>query len=82
MQMNFIVVNIKILMIHHLRSKLKIKNFFEGRWEDMYLNFEKILEKKLKMQGGLDVGCGWGLALLYLKDKGLIAMALIQLQRQ
>ena len=33
-----------------LEVQTQDKEFFEGRWEDMYLNFEKILGKKLKMQ--------------------------------
>ncbi len=54
-----------------LEVQTQDKEFFEGRWEDMYLNFEKILGKKIKEANVLDVGCGWGLALLYLKNKGL-----------
>ena len=35
----------------------------------MYKNFELILGDNIKNASILDVGCGWGLALLYLKKK-------------
>ena len=54
-----------------LEVQLNDKEFFEGRWEDMYKNFKSILGDNIKNASILDVGCGWGLALLYLKKKGL-----------
>lgn len=54
-----------------LEVQINDKEFFEGRWNDIYNNFLEV-DKNLKDGGSiLDVGCGWGLALLYFKSKGL-----------
>ncbi|AFS47879.1 methyltransferase family protein [alpha proteobacterium HIMB5] len=53
-----------------LEVQISDQEFFEGRWNDIYNNF---LEVDNNLQNGasiLDIGCGWGLALLYFKKKG------------
>jgi len=53
-----------------LEVQINDKEFFEGRWNDIYNNFLEV-DSNLKNGGSvLDVGCGWGLALLYFKNKG------------
>jgi SAM-dependent methyltransferase len=54
-----------------LEVQINDKNFFEGRWNDIYNNFLEI-NKDIKNGGSiLDIGCGWAQALLFFKDKGL-----------
>lgn len=54
-----------------LEVQINDKEFFESKWEDIYNNFIEI-DENIKNGGSiLDIGCGWGLALLYFKKKGL-----------
>tara|TARA_B100001057_G_C22786188_1_gene925657 strand:- start:215 stop:1096 length:882 start_codon:yes stop_codon:yes gene_type:complete len=54
-----------------LEVQINDKNFFEGRWNDIYNNFLEI-NKDIKNGGSiLDIGCGWAQALLFFKKKGL-----------
>ena len=53
-----------------LEVQLNDKEFFHGRWNDVYENFVEINKKFRNKADILDVGCGWGLALLFFKGKG------------
>ena len=54
-----------------LEVQMSDKEFFHGRWNDMYENFIEIKKKLKKDTSILDIGCGWGLALEYFKNKGM-----------
>jgi len=54
-----------------LEVQIKDKNFFEGRWSDIYNNFLEINKNIKNGDSILDIGCGWAQALLFFKDKGL-----------
>jgi 2-polyprenyl-3-methyl-5-hydroxy-6-metoxy-1,4-benzoquinol methylase len=54
-----------------LEVQISDKEFFHGRWSDMYENFVEIKRKLKKNTTILDIGCGWGLALQYFKNKGM-----------
>lgn len=54
-----------------LEVQINDKEFFEGRWNDIYNNFLEI-NKNIKNGGTmLDIGCGWAQALLFFKKKGI-----------
>ena len=53
-----------------LEVQINDKNFFEGRWNDIYKNFLEINKNIKNGDTILDVGCGWAQALLFFKDKG------------
>tara|TARA_B110000503_G_scaffold139878_1_gene229324 strand:- start:1008 stop:1889 length:882 start_codon:yes stop_codon:yes gene_type:complete len=54
-----------------LEVQINDKEFFHGRWSDIYDNLLEI-DNSLKNNASiLDVGCGWAQALLYFKEKGL-----------
>jgi 2-polyprenyl-3-methyl-5-hydroxy-6-metoxy-1,4-benzoquinol methylase len=53
-----------------LEVQLSDKEFFQGRWQDIYDNFVEINDKFNNKADILDVGCGWGLALQFFKEKG------------
>lgn len=54
-----------------LEVQIKDKEFFNGRWSDVYENFIEIKGKINKGSSILDIGCGWAQALLFFKQKGL-----------
>ena len=51
-----------------LEVQLNDKEFFQGRWQDIYENFVEINDKFKNNADILDVGCGWGLALQFFKE--------------
>jgi len=53
-----------------LEVQLKDKEFFHGKWNDIYENFVEINKKFKNKADILDVGCGWCQALLFFKAKG------------
>ena len=64
-----------------LEVQLEDKDFYEENWENIFQNIKKISKQNAdKDISILDVGCGWGLALEFLK-KGFNALVLIQHQR-
>ena len=54
-----------------LEVQVNDKEFFQGRWQDIYENFIEIKKKLSKDTTMLDIGCGWGLALQYFQSKGI-----------
>ena len=50
--------------------QIKDKEYYDARWQDI---LDSISEKMGDLRGKsvLDIGCGWGQALLYFKEKGL-----------
>jgi len=54
-----------------LEVQVQDKDFFEGKWQDIYENFLEIKKKINKNTSILDIGCGWAQALLFFKKKGL-----------
>lgn len=53
-----------------LEVQINDKDFFQGRWSDIYDNLLEI-DSSLKNNASiLDVGCGWAQALLSFKEKG------------
>tara|TARA_B100001057_G_scaffold208613_3_gene209305 strand:- start:110 stop:991 length:882 start_codon:yes stop_codon:yes gene_type:complete len=54
-----------------LEVQINDKNFFEGRWNDIYNNFLEINKNIKNGSSILDIGCGWAQALLFFKNKGL-----------
>ncbi len=55
-----------------LEVQLENREFYEGSWGDMAVNVSRILKKPLPGLSLLDVGCGWGQALRFFADKGMI----------
>jgi 2-polyprenyl-3-methyl-5-hydroxy-6-metoxy-1,4-benzoquinol methylase len=53
-----------------LEVQIKDKDFFEGKWNDIYNNFLEIDKSLGNKASILDIGCGWGQALLFFKEKG------------
>ena len=54
-----------------LEVQVQDKDFFKGKWQDIYENFLEIKKKINKKTSILDIGCGWAQALLFFKKKGL-----------
>lgn len=54
-----------------LEVQVQDKDFFEGKWQDIYENFLEIKKNINKNTSILDIGCGWSQALLFFKKKGL-----------
>jgi 2-polyprenyl-3-methyl-5-hydroxy-6-metoxy-1,4-benzoquinol methylase len=54
-----------------LEVQVQDKDFFEGKWLDIYENFLEIKKKINKNTSILDIGCGWSQALIFFKKKGL-----------
>jgi len=54
-----------------LEVQVNDKEFFQGRWQNIYENFIEIKKKLSKETTMLDIGCGWGLALQYFQSKGI-----------
>jgi 2-polyprenyl-3-methyl-5-hydroxy-6-metoxy-1,4-benzoquinol methylase len=54
-----------------LQVQLEDKEFNDGHREDMCETIASVTGKSLKGLSILDVGCGWGQALLYFKGKGM-----------
>ena len=54
-----------------LEVQLEDKEFYDSHREDMCESIQTILGKPLKGLKILDIGCGWGQALLYFKNKGM-----------
>jgi len=54
-----------------LEVQVQDKDFFKGKWQDIYENFLEIKKKINKNTSILDIGCGWSQALLFFKKKGL-----------
>ena len=50
--------------------QIKDKEYYDSRWEDMYNSLTGFIGD-LKGKSILDIGCGWGQALLYFKERGL-----------
>ena len=53
-----------------LEVQINDKDFFQGRWSDIYDNLLEIDSSLKKNASILDVGCGWAQALLSFKEKG------------
>lgn len=53
-----------------LEVQISDKEFYDLRWNDIYENFVEINKKFKNKADILDVGCGWGLALSFFKNKG------------
>ncbi len=53
-----------------LEVQLNDKEFFIGKWQDMYDNFIEINPSLKNSCSILDIGCGWAQALLFFKEKG------------
>ncbi len=66
----FYTKNYKKLNNSALKEQLKEKNFYDYKWKKIYENF-KFFKKNLKKKKVLDIGCGWGQCILYLKSRGL-----------
>lgn len=54
-----------------LEVQVQDKDFFDGHHEDMCFNIQQILNGRLNGLDVLDIGCGWGQALLYFKSRGM-----------
>lgn len=54
-----------------LEVQLEDKEFYDSHREDMCESIQTILGKRLEGLTILDIGCGWGQALLYFKSKGM-----------
>ncbi len=53
-----------------LKEQLKEKNYFNYKWKKIFDTF-KSFNKNLKRKKVLDIGCGYGQCILYLRNKGL-----------
>ena len=54
-----------------LKVQLEDKDFYDGKWSDIYENLKELKNGNIKKSDLLDVGCGWSQALLFFKKKGL-----------
>ena len=54
-----------------LEVQMDDKDFYDCRWEDMCHGIAEVSEKPLAGQSVLDIGCGWGQALLYFQKAGM-----------
>ncbi len=53
-----------------LEVQLNDKEFWHGKWQDMYDSFIEINPSLKNNCSILDIGCGWAQALLFFKNKG------------
>ncbi|MBN1688179.1 MAG: class I SAM-dependent methyltransferase [Candidatus Omnitrophica bacterium] len=54
-----------------LDIQLRDRDFYQGHYSDMTQAFSDILGESLKSKSILDIGCGWGQALLFFRETGL-----------
>ena len=54
-----------------LKVQLEDKDFYDGKWNDIYENLKDLKKKDISGTDLLDIGCGWAQALLFFKKKGL-----------
>jgi 2-polyprenyl-3-methyl-5-hydroxy-6-metoxy-1,4-benzoquinol methylase len=54
-----------------LEVQTENKNFYDGHFSDIYSTLLEIVNKKPENIDLLDIGCGWGQALIYFKEKGI-----------
>lgn len=54
-----------------LKVQLEDKDFYDGKWNDIYENLKDLKKDGVSGADLLDIGCGWAQALLFFKKKGL-----------
>ena len=54
-----------------LKVQLEDKDFYDGKWNDIFENLKNLKNGNIAEADLLDVGCGWAHALLFFKKKGL-----------
>lgn len=55
-----------------LDIQIRDKDFYDGHWTDLCDNIEDLRGRSLKGAKVLDIGCGWGQALLQFRERGMI----------
>lgn len=61
----------KLLNDSGLAERIRNKQFDDGRWADVCTQLEAITKAPLDDHSVLDIGCGYGMSLLYFRERGM-----------